>query len=116
MTTITATRTAELHAALAAQRTNEHMGANPKPYPASMTTFYELGKQRAAETLTWAEIQALANASEADKAAMVGTEIEPAGATWANVTQVRAYCVGVLEVHDALRATAKGSNPRGHTL
>lgn len=113
MTTITATRTAELHAALAAQRTNEYMGSNPKPVPAGMEAFHALGKQRAAETLTWAQIQALANASEADKAAMVGTEIEPGGDTWANVSQVRAYCSGVLEVHDALKATAKGTHPLG---
>lgn len=193
---LTPTRTAELHAALAAQRTNEHMGANPKQYPAGMGTFYELGKRRACgeafsrvplpvaslviaegvatctvpaghvfepgETaeiagatvtggsvnglqeitatagnsftfatalgdqtatgaitagrsaplaLKWPEVQALAGASEADKAAMVGTEIEAGGTTWANISQVRAYCAGVLEVHDALKATARGTNP-----
>jgi hypothetical protein len=197
MTTITATRTAELHAALAAQRTNEQMGSNPKAYPAGMETFHALGKQRAcgaafnrtplpvasiviaggvatctidaghvfeagetaviagatvtggsvngaqevttaaATTFTfttalgdqtatgtitagraaplalkWPEIQALALASEAAKAAMVGSEVEAGGTTWANVSQVRAYCAGVLEVHDALKATARGTNPR----
>lgn len=197
MTTLTATRVAELHASLAAQRTNDHMTSNPKQYPAGMETYYELGKQRACgeafsrvplpvaslviaegvatctvpaghvfepgETaviagatveggsvnggqevtaaagntftfatalgnqtatgtitagrpaplsLKWPEIQTLAGASEADKAAMVGTEIEAGGTTWANVSQVRAYCAGVLEVHDALKATARGTNPR----
>lgn len=116
MTTITGTRIADLHAAIAADRTNDYMTSNPKPYPAGMGEFYELGKQRAAEAFTWAELQALANTSEAGLAAMVGTEIEPAGATWANVTQLRAYRAGALEVHDALLATAKGSNPLGHTL
>jgi hypothetical protein len=80
-----------------------------------------LGDQAATGTITagrtaplalkWPEVQALSLASEASKAAMVGTEIEAGGATWANVSQVRAYCSGVLEVHDALRATAKGTHP-----
>ncbi|NRF70367.1 hypothetical protein HLB44_25485 [Aquincola sp. S2] len=110
--TITATRTAEMHAAIAAARVNDHMESNPKTYPSGMTTFYELGKQRAAESLSWAQAKAIVDKSDATLAAeLIGTEIEPAGALWETIAQVSAYRSGVLEVHDALLATARGTNP-----
>lgn len=110
MAHLTGTRYAALAGEMLAERANEHAAGNPKPFAAGMEAYYLLGKQRAAEELSWGEIKALINkSSPAALAAFVGTPMGVGTELWADTWQVSSYINGVREIHDAVMATARRS-------